>query len=142
MSYYTLAVAHAAASGYVRLMTSLRIALLTLVIGCGGGGSALKYTMTPVSPPPAIPAAPLAPNCDFEVFKEAPQGEYDLLGEVKPVDFGAGTPDEFKDAIRADVCKAGGEMVVATVNGANNYIKGVVFRKHRIEVPATPAPAP
>lgn len=122
-------------------MTSLRIALLALLVGCGGG-SGLKYTLTPVSPAPAIPAEPLAPNCDFEVFKEAPQGEYDRLAEVKPVDFGATTPDEFKDAIRADVCKAGGEMVVATVNGANNYIKGVVYRKHRIEVPVPATPAP
>lgn len=120
-------------------MTTFRIALLALVVGCGGGGG-LKYTMTPVSPAPTIPAEALPANCDFEVFKEAPQGEYDKLGELKPVDFGAGTPDEFKDAVRADVCKAGGEMVVATVNGANNYIKGVVYRKHRIEVPA-PAPA-
>ncbi len=126
-------------------MTSIRVALLALLVGCGGGGSGLKYTMTPVSPAPAIPAEPRPPTCDFEVFKEAPQGEYDQLGEVKPVDFGAGTSDEFKDAIRADVCKAGGEMVVATVNGANNYIKGVIYRKHRIAVPApeaAPAPAP
>ena len=124
-------------------MTPIRVVLLALLIGCGGG-SGLKYNLTPTTPPPPVAAEPLAPNCDFEVFKAAPQGEYDMLAEVKPVDFGATSSDEFKDAIRASVCKAGGEMVVATVNGANSYIKGVVYRKHRIVVPAggTPAPAP
>lgn len=116
-------------------MTPIRIALLALLVGCGGG-SGLKYNLTPTTPPPAVPAEPLAANCDFEVFKDAPQGEYDMLAEVKPVEFGATTSDEFKDAIRAEVCKAGGEMVVATVNGANNYIKGVVYRRHRTVVPA------
>jgi hypothetical protein len=120
-------------------MTPIRVVLLALLVGCGGG-SGLKYTLTPTTPAPASPAQPLAANCDFEVFKEAPQGEYDLLAEVKPVDFGATTSDEFKDAIRAEVCKAGGEMVVATINGANSYIKGVVFRKHRIIVPAPGTP--
>lgn len=128
-------------------MTQLRVALLALLVGCGGGGSGLKYTMTPVSPAPTIPAEPLPATCDFDVFKEAPQGEYDNLGEVKAVDFAAGTADEFRDAVRADVCKAGGEMVVATVNGAGNYLKGTIYRKHRIAVPAPeaapgPAPAP
>ncbi len=127
-------------------MRSIRVGLLALVVGCGGG-SGLKYTLTPTTPAPTVMPEPLAPNCDFEVFKQAPQGEFDLLGEVKPVDFGATTSDEFKDAIRAEVCKAGGEMVVATINGANSYIKGVVFRKHRTVVPmpadgTPPAPAP
>lgn len=127
-------------------MTFLKVGLLALLVGCGGG-SGLKYTLTPTTPAPAIAAEPLPPTCDFEVFKDAPQGEYDKLAELKPVDFGATTSDEFKDAIRAEVCKAGGEMVVATLNGANNYIKGVVYRKHRVvvTVPAgdpPPAPAP
>ncbi len=124
-------------------MTSFRVALLALLVGCGGGGSGLKYTLTPTTPAP-VAAEPLPPTCDFEVFKEAPQGEYDKLAELKPVDFGATSSDEFKDAIRADVCKAGGEVVVATINGANNYIKGVVYRKHRtvVNLPAGDAPAP
>ena len=120
-------------------MTPIRVVLLALLIGCGGG-SGLKYNLTPTTPPPETPAQPFAANCDFEVFKEAPQGEYDKLAELKPVDFGATTSGDFKDAIRAEVCKAGGEMVVATVNGANSYIKGVVFRKHRIIVPADGTP--
>ena len=124
-------------------MRSIRVGLLALVVGCGGG-SGLKYILTPTTPAPTVPAEPLAPTCDFEVFKSAPQGEYDMLAEVKPVDFSATTSDDFKAAIRADVCKAGGEMVVATVNGANNYIKGVVFRKHRtvVNLPAGGTPPP
>ncbi len=127
-------------------MTSFRVALLALLVGCGGG-SGLKYNLTPTTPAPRVPAEARPAACDFEVYKQAPQGEYDKLAELTPVDFGATTSDEFKDAVRANVCAAGGEMVVATVNGANAYIKATVYRKHRTEVPlpggdAPPAPTP
>jgi hypothetical protein len=116
-------------------MTSIRVALLALLVGCGGG-SGIKYTLTPVSPAPVVPAEPLDPACDFEVFKEAPQGEFDKLADLTPVDFGATSTDEFKFAVRADVCKVGGEIVVGTVNGAGNFIKATVYRRHRTVVPA------
>jgi len=116
-------------------MTSIRVALLALLVGCGGG-SGIKYTLIPVSPAPVVPAEPLAVNCDFEVFKEAPQGEYDKLADLKPVDFGATSTDEFKFAVQAEVCKAGGEIVVGKVNGAGNYISATVYRRHRTVVPA------
>jgi hypothetical protein len=35
----------------------------------------------------------------------------------------------FKEMVRADVCQAGGDLVVTEINGVGSYVRGIVFKK-------------
>jgi hypothetical protein len=42
---------------------------------------------------------------------------------------GCDDPTEFKNAVRADVCRVGGDVVLIETNGFGNYVRGTVLRK-------------
>ena len=117
------------------------VLVLGALVGCGGAGGGIHYKLEPVSPAPAVPVQPKPATCEFKVESSAPQGNYDTLGTLTPVDFAATSSDEFKRAVAADVCNLGGEIVVGKVNGAGNYISAIVYRRHMTEV-TTPAGSP
>lgn len=81
-------------------------------------------------------------NCDFRVVNLPPRAdEYEEIATLSLASKAADDPDQFKSAVRADVCKVGGDMVVTEVNGAGRYVRGTVLRK-RLPPPAAPPPAP
>jgi len=38
-------------------------------------------------------------------------------------------PDYFKQAVRSDVCRVGGDLVVTELNGQGGFVRGVVLRR-------------
>jgi hypothetical protein len=115
------------------------LSALAMLAGCATSGG-IKYTVAPASPPPAAPIEAKEATCDFKIGTKEPEGQFDLLATLTPVDFGATSYDELRAAIRADVCKLGGDTVIGVQNGAGAYIKASVYRNHRdvTTVPATP----
>ena len=71
-------------------------------------------------------------NCKFRVLSTIPKGDYEEIG-VFNIDWGdfsqPSTPDELKQIVQKDVCKAGGDIVVGEVNGSGVYVRGTLFRK-------------
>jgi hypothetical protein len=83
-----------------------------------------KYTRTTAHEAPAKEA-----GCFFEVLTTRPDRAYDELGvldcngaEAAPRDMAT-----FREKIAPMVCGAGGDAVLADVNGAGNYVRGTVI---------------
>jgi hypothetical protein len=99
--------------------------LSTLAIGCGHP----PFTRSVST---AKPLTQKPDTCDFQVLSMAPETGYEeiatLAPKYGPVRLSA---DEFKAAIRKDVCALGGDAVVAQVNGLGSYVRGVVLRANR-----------
>jgi len=87
--------------------------------------------------------SPKPADCDFRVINLPPSGDFEEIGTLTHNDgeYGDQTPYEFKVSIRADVCRAGGDLVVTEVNGHGLYVRGTVL-KQRSSPGATLAPAP
>jgi hypothetical protein len=68
------------------------------------------------------------------VVNVAPEKGYSELG-VLDFDFGIaiGAVDTFKTKIQKQVCQAGGDLVVAQINGDGCYVRGIVFVKERAD---------
>jgi hypothetical protein len=73
-------------------------------------------------------AAPKPENCDFELLTTRPDRPYDELGIVEPAVKRASSVVEFRDRIRADVCRAGGDAVLSEIGGSGLYERGTVIR--------------
>ena len=91
---------------------------------------------------PAQP--PRESGCDFPVLTVVPSGGYYEIGAI---DFTQGfngkmysEVEELKAAIRADVCKAGGDAAIAFANGYGDYVKVTVIKRAVSTVPASSAP--
>jgi hypothetical protein len=102
-----------------------RIFLALLFAGCATTGNNYKFSITAEQQ-----ATGRAPDCSFRVVNVAPQQGYNELG-VLDYDSGdvATKIDEFKTKIHAQVCQAGGDLVVAEINGFGSYVRGIVFVK-------------
>src|SRR6266511_6060544 len=89
----------------------------TVLAGCTAG---FNYTKTSGEVTKAKPA-----NCNFRVVSVVPTEvrvvEIGVL-EFDRGGFGITDMSEFREAIAAQVCEAGGDIVVAQVNGAGMYM--------------------
>ena len=79
-------------------------------------------------------------TCEIRVQISAPDpAEYEELGTLggysREMDLNA-----YKEIARAQVCQAGGDLLVGTVNGTGVYVQGIVFRK-RDAAASTPRPS-
>src|SRR5258708_1449226 len=96
------------------------VAAAALLAGCG---ITYRYRSTT-----SVAAAPKPPTCQFDVLSMPPDKPYDQIGILKAGDPAAADPEVFADVVRAKVCEAGGDAVVAKVNGLGVYIEGSVIR--------------
>jgi hypothetical protein len=82
-------------------------------------------------------------GCAFDLLTTHPAQPHVELGVV---DFDRGgttmasTAQEFMDAVRAQVCAAGGDAVVGEINGHGYYVRGVVIRYGEEGSSQRPAP--
>jgi len=97
-------------------------AVTVLVVGCVNARYKVTATVPTVTPKPS--------NCEFQVVGVVPTGDFQEVGMVAH-DFGltAKDPAEFKKMIQAEVCRVGGDVVVAGVNGTGDYMTGSVLRR-------------
>jgi hypothetical protein len=67
------------------------------------------------------------PACDFQVFGTVPAGheEIAILTSSGPRKY---DPTHFKELVRADVCRVGGDAVVTEVNADGAYVRAMVLR--------------
>ena len=95
--------------------------------------ASLSYSHTASTTYPAKDAA-----CDFRVQATPPApAEYEELGTLggysRESDLNA-----YKEMARPQVCQAGGDVLVGTVNGQGIYVQGIVFRKRNAPPSAAP----
>jgi len=92
---------------------------------------------------PAEAARP--PTCDFEILTTAPPVGYREIGtvDITPGPFASGFRDldDFKEDIRKDVCRLGGDAAVAHADVASFYTKASVMKRFATQ-PPPPAPTP
>ena len=97
--------------------------VLVAMAGCGGS---YRYAQTTSVTAPAKPE-----TCSFDVLSTRPDRPYDELGVL---DFSgdqmavAKSVTSFRDRVRPHVCGAGGDAVLAEVNGVGYYVRGTVIR--------------
>jgi hypothetical protein len=96
--------------------------LLCLVLAAAGC-SAYRYERST-----SITAPPKPANCSFDILASRPDRPYDELGVLDPQRAALGDQASFREAIRADVCRAGGDAVVAEVSSQGYYVSGTVIR--------------
>jgi len=95
------------------------------VLGLGALGC-VSYSVVPT---PGKAAAPKAlASCSFEVLAKEPSGTFEEIGTVS-VTSATSSPDKFQSAIKDDVCRLGGDVVVTEVNGLGQIVRGVVLRR-------------
>ena len=98
-----------------------RIMLLLVLASCQP--STYAYTPIALRPPPEKPD-----NCEFEVVGSAPSNSFQ---EVGTLEFYNGpepkTVEEFKTAVRKQVCSAGGDAVIASPSDKGIYVKGTII---------------
>ena len=99
--------------------------LLGLVaVGAGGCGTQ-GYTMSMST---TSPTTGQAEPCDFRVVNIPPQGPFEEIATLTPLDSPASTPEAFKKVVHDDVCRIGGTVVVTEINGFGRYMRGTVLR--------------
>jgi len=118
------------------------VVLGLLAAGCGAGGG-LTYNLAAsegVMPPPQ----PKDVNCEFKIGKGPDDtGKYDKLATLTAADFAAQTQDDLRSAIHDQVCKLGGDYVIAAQDTTGQYKSAVVLRHHMDAPPdsgAVPVP--
>ncbi len=104
------------------------------------GLAACNARMYSFSPASAEALSPKAAACDFNVVSSAPTAEVQEIGTLDVItpSWVSGDNASFKEAVREEVCKAGGDIVVTEVNGRGNIVRGVVFRKGAAAPAKTP----
>ncbi len=101
-----------------------------LAAGCTAG---TEYTASS-----SVRAQPKPDNCSFDVLTTRPQRPFEELGII---DFTggmthasgrrAGVPDSasaLRDKAAQTVCRAGGDAILADVNGLGQYVRATVIR--------------
>lgn len=115
------------------MVQARRAAALVCALGLSG-----CYPITLTTTGPKQP--PREPNCKFDVLTSPAQG-YRELGVLDiPSERHRQTVRGFKHEVGPYVCKAGGDAVLAHVNGTGDYIKAIVLQ--RVEQPPARAAAP
>jgi hypothetical protein len=106
-------------------MVTSDAALLGLLALAFGGCISHSYTNTAPTPFP-----PKSDGCDFALSTAGAPAGYQEIGTVGGC---SGTYDlsAYKAQIAHLVCGAGGDLVVAQVNGNGVYCLGTVFRKQQ-----------
>jgi hypothetical protein len=99
---------------------SVGAAVALAFVGCMD----IEHTYTGTS---AARFPPKPTTCKFTMRTGGVPPDYQEIGTIGGC---SGTSDllEYKDQIREDVCKHGGDLVVAQVNGYGVYCLGTVFR--------------
>ena len=104
--------------------TVFAVALAMGAVGCGPG-----YQLTMTSPDSVV-AKPA--NCQFVVITTRPDRPFD---EIATLDHTRGYPSrdvgDFKSRVAENVCKAGGDAVIAKYGESDNhagYVQGTVIR--------------
>lgn len=95
------------------------LACLAGLSGCTN----LVFTKTTTVAAPAREA-----TCTFEIFTTRPDRAFDELGIIDVTDFRPETAAEFRNVAQSKVCAAGGDAVLAEVNGYGLYVRGTVIR--------------
>lgn len=105
-------------------MKKLNAFVVIVIIFTQGCSTFMSYSNTSdkqYSPKPS--------NCDFKIkVTDSGLGDYEEIGIISGC---AGQKDisSYKSTIQPDVCKAGGDLVVARTNGYGVFCQGVVFKK-------------
>jgi hypothetical protein len=103
--------------------SDMRIVLLAALAGC----VPLSYTYTP-SPNKPLAAQPA--NCSFEVLTSAPPEGYEEVGVLDHYNGKAPRDiDTFRSAVREQVCRTGGNAVIAIPNDKGLLTKGTIIKK-------------
>lgn len=86
-------------------------------------------------PTGTVTAEPRPAGCVFDLLDRAPARAWDELGILAPRDIEdgdmAGGAPMFVDAVRAQVCAAGGDAVVVERDTFGRYVRGTVIRFRR-----------
>jgi hypothetical protein len=94
-----------------------------VLMAAGCGTTSWSYTASAT-------ATPRDAACDFAVVSTPPGPGYQEIGLL---DAPSGSclegAQNFKQAVRAEVCKAGGDAVMTEISGFGCYKRGTVFRK-------------
>jgi len=115
----------------IRLLASFSFSILMTVVLVACGRPPIAYMASPTA---ATPSPAHAPGCDFGVTATIPAG-YEEVGTLV---YGSRTlssyrasrdPVEFKDAVRADVCSMGGDLVVTQVDAQGTIVRAAVLRR-------------
>ena len=93
---------------------------------CGAAcGPAYRYTRTAEATP-----ASKTLDCDFRVTASLPEGGgYAEIGVFELGSDSSHRIEDFKKKIHDQVCTAGGDLVVAEINGFGYYVRGIVLKK-------------
>jgi hypothetical protein len=68
------------------------------------------------------------PNCDFVVAVTKVDRPYKEVGILDSQQAPPQNAADFKERVRAQVCQAGGDAVIAEVSGLGYYIRGTIVR--------------
>jgi hypothetical protein len=99
----------------------IAVAAAVATITCGCNFAQFHLTVTT-----SAPVSPKAKGCEFSVTSVRPERAAE---DIAILDSGwCHDIPCFKEAIRDDVCKVGGDVVVAQTNESGYYVKGTVLR--------------
>jgi hypothetical protein len=99
-----------------------RLLLLVFVAAC----VQTTYSWTPAS---GLPISPKPENCTFDVLTTPPTDNYDEIGTLDLYNGEAPkTPDAFRAAVSKQVCRVGGDAVIAISDDKGRYTKGSVIK--------------
>ncbi len=105
---------------------SIRHALIMAALLASGCS---KYTFSPRT---GLHYPPKPDDCNYHLVSAWDEPGYEEIGVVE-VDHGrpATSYNKFWHDIRTEVCRAGGEVVIAQINGVGWYVRGIVLRRSR-----------
>jgi hypothetical protein len=84
------------------------------------------------------------PTCEFRVVNLPPGQEFEEIATLTSEDGFDTDPAKFKERVRADVCRVGGDVVFTEINAKGWYVRGTVLRRVAgapASVEAHPAPS-
>ena len=125
-------------------MKARQLVLPLLFLSGVGCGPTYRFSSSVAQTPD-----PRTEECNFHLVDAWPYPGYHQIGVVEyDGSFGSSpTTDhgEFWNQIQAEVCRGGGEVVIAQINGLGWYVRGIVLARVPGAPPAqpgTPAAAP
>ena len=105
-------------------MKYLYVLILITIIFTQGCSAFMSYSSTSDKTYPPKPS-----DCDFKIkVTDTSLENYEEIGVISGC---AGQKDinSYKSTIQPDVCKSGGDLVVARANGYGVFCQGIVFKK-------------
>jgi hypothetical protein len=113
------------AAAYAVAMNSTHALCAALVLAVVTGCSP-SFKLSPTA---GVAPAAKPPGCAFKVVAALPSGPYEEVGILSQSSGWASDPEAFKQAVEADVCAVGGDVVVTEINGYGYYMRGVILRR-------------